>query len=50
MNNFLKNAVLTLDIKENFYITSHNVSYITDQIEEAIEKYKFHPSILLMQS
>ena len=47
MNNFFKNAVLTLDIKENSYITNHNIPYITDPIEKAIEKYKFHPSILL---
>ena len=46
MNNFFKNAVLTLDIKENSYITNHNIPYITDPIEKATEKYKFHPSIL----
>ena len=44
--NFFKNAVLTLDINENCYI-NHNVPFITDPIEKAIEKYKFHPSILL---
>ena len=49
MNNFFKNAVLTLDIKENSYITNHNIPYITDPIEKAIEKYKFHPSILLIK-
>ena len=38
MNNFFKNTVLTLDIKENSYITNHNVPYITDPIEKAIEK------------
>ena len=48
MNNFFKNAVLTLDIKENSYITNHNIPYSTDPIEKAIEKYKFHPSILLI--
>ena len=47
MNNFFKNAVLTLDIKENSYITNHNIPYITDPIEKTIEKYKFHPSIFL---
>ena len=25
MNNFFKNALLTLDIKANYYITSHNI-------------------------
>ena len=49
MNNFFKNAVLTLDIKENSYITNHNISYITDSIEKTIEKYKFHPSILIIK-
>ena len=43
MNNFFKNAVLTLDIKENSYITNHNIPYITDPIEKAIERVKFHP-------
>ena len=47
VNTFFKNAVLTLDIKENSYITNHNIPYITDPIDKAIEKYKFHPSILL---
>ena len=45
--NFFKNAVLTLDINENCYIINHNIPFITDPIEKAIEKYKFHPSILL---
>ena len=37
---FFKNAVLTLDIKENSHITNYNIPYITDPIEKAIEKYK----------
>ena len=49
MNNFFKNAVLTLDIKENSYITNYNISYITDPIEKAIEKCNFHSSILLIK-
>ena len=49
MNNFFKNAVLTLDIKEKSYITNHNIPYITDPNAKAIEKYKFHPSILLIK-
>ena len=40
---------MTLDIKENSYITNYNIPYITDPIEKAIEKYKFHPSILLIK-
>ena len=50
MNNFFKNAVLTLDIKENSYITNYSIPYITDPIEKAAEKYKFHPSILKKQN
>ena len=49
MNSFFKSAVLTLDIKENSYITNHNIPYITDPIEKAIEKYKFHPNVLLIK-
>ena len=49
MNNFFKNAVSELDMKENSYIINQNVSYITDPIENTIEKYKFHPSILLIK-
>ena len=40
---------MTLDVKENSYITNHNIPYITDPIEKAVEKYKFHPSILLIK-
>ena len=49
MNNFFKNAVSELDVKENSYIINQNVSSITDPIEKAIEKYKFHPNILLIK-
>ena len=40
---------MILDIKETSYITNHNIPYITDPIEKAIEKYKFRPSILLIK-
>ena len=49
MNNFFKDAVLILGIKENSCITNHNIPYITDPIEKATEKYKFHPSILFIK-
>ena len=49
MNNFFKNAVSTLDIKENSFIINHDNSHNTDPVEKAIEKYKFHPSILLIK-
>ena len=41
MNNFFKNVVSTLDIKENSFIINHDNSHITDPVEKAIEKYKF---------
>ena len=40
---------MTLDIKENSYITNYNIPYITDPIEKAIEKCNFHLSILLFK-
>ena len=49
MDNFFKNAVLTLYIKEKSYITNHNIPYITDPIEKAIEKCKFYKSIMLFK-
>ena len=49
MNNFFKNAVSTLDIKENSFIINHDNSHITDPVEKSIEKYKFPPSILLIK-
>ena len=41
MNNFFKNTALTLDIRENSYITNHNIPHITDPIEKAIENINF---------
>ena len=39
----------TLHIKENRFITSRSSDGITDPIDEVINKYKSHPSILLIQ-
>ena len=44
LNKFFKNAVSTLNIKENSFITSSSLDGITDPIDQAI-----HPSILLIQ-
>ena len=44
-----KNAVSTFDIKENSFITNRSLDGITDPIDKTINKYKFHPSILLLQ-
>ena len=49
LNKFFKNAVSTLNIKENSFITNRPLDGITDPIDKAIDKYKFHPSILLIQ-
>ena len=35
MNNFFKNAVSTLDIKENSFIINHDNSHITDPVEKS---------------
>ena len=48
LNNFFKEAVSTLDVNENSYIINPNSINISDPIEKAISKYKFHPSILLI--
>ena len=48
LNKFFKNAVSTLNIKKNSFITSRSLDGITDPIDKAIDKFKFHPSILLM--
>ena len=49
LNKFFKNAVSTLNIKENRFITNRSSDGITDPIDKAIDKYKFHPSILLIR-
>ena len=48
LNKFFKNAVSTSNIKENSFITNKSLDGITDPIDKAIDKYKFHPSILLI--
>ena len=49
LNKLFKNAVSTLNIKENRFITNRSSDGITDTLDKAIDKYKFHPSILLIQ-
>ena len=48
LNIFFKNATKSLQINENLYIIDEQ-SYITD-IMKAINKYKHHSSILLINS
>ena len=38
----------TLNFKENRFITNSSSGDISDPIDKAIDKYKFHPSILLI--
>ena len=49
LNKFFKNAVSTLNVKENRFITNRSSDGITDPADKAIEKYTFHPSIFLIQ-
>ena len=49
LNEFFKNAVSVLNIKENRIITNRSSDFSTEPIDKAIDKYKFHPSILLIQ-
>ena len=49
LNKFFKNAVSTLNIKENRFITNRSSDGITDPVDKASDKYKFHPSTLLIQ-
>ena len=48
LNKFFKNTVSILNIKENRFITNTSSDGITDPIDRAIDKYKFHSSILLI--
>ena len=50
LNIFLKNAVSNLNIIDNTYIINHNSGNISHQVDKAICKYKFHPSILLIKN
>ena len=49
LNKFFKNAVSTLNIKENRFITNRSSDGITDPVDKVINKYKFHPIIILIQ-
>ena len=50
LKKFFKNAVSTLNIKENRFITNRSSDgTLTDPVDKANDKYKFQPSILLIQ-
>ena len=46
---FFKNAVSTLNANGNTFIANRTLDALTDLIEKAIGKCKFHPSIFLIQ-
>ena len=46
LNKFFKNAVSTLNITENSFITTRTSDGLTDLIDKAIDKYKFYLSIV----
>ena len=48
LKNFSKEAVSTLDVKENSYVINPDSINISRPIEKAVSEYKFHPSILLI--
>ena len=48
LNTFFKNAVSTLDINENSSIINQNFQNFDDPVDRAIVKYKYHPSIILI--
>ena len=50
LNNFFKEAVSILNVNENSCIINPDSINISDPIEKAITKYKFHPSILLINN
>ena len=50
LNTAFKNTVSNLEINENLYIVNQVSVDILDPIEKCINKYKFHPSILLIKN
>ena len=48
LNTFFKNAVSTLDVNENSSIINQNFQNVDDPVDRAIEMYKYHPSIILV--
>ena len=49
LNEFFNNVVSTLNITENSSNTTRASEGITDAINKAIDKYKFHQNVLLLQ-
>ena len=49
LNTFLKNAISTLDINKNSSIINQNFQNVDDPVDRAIEMYKYHQSIILIE-
>ena len=50
LNNLFKEVASTLDVNGNYYIINSDSINISDPIGKALSKYKFHPSILLINN
>ena len=50
LNTFFKDTVSNLNINENPYIINQVSDDSLDPVEKCINKYKFHPSILLIKN
>ena len=49
LNHFFSNAVKSLNIAENTYITNRVPDNLKDPVTRAIEKFKTHPSVLIIK-
>ena len=49
LNLFFSNAVKSLNIAENTYITNRVSDHLKDPATRAIEKFKTHPSVLIIK-
>ena len=49
LNIFFYNAVKSLNIAENTYITNRVFDNLKDPVTTAIEKFKTHPSVLIIE-
>ena len=50
LNTFFKDTVSNLEVNENPYIINHVSGDILNLVEKCINKYQFHPSILLIKN
>lgn len=50
LNNFFQNAVSNLNIQEYSFIQGKYYHKLLDPVRRAIDKYKHHPNVLLIQS